>query len=150
MKRICFRKNDKAQVLGLPMYLIIIMIVAIAVIAAVIFMMPKGTQKIKAEVTTGFLISSAPGTGGDEITISGSGTITVTDMDGNPISSARVTLTEAGVSWSGTTGSDGTVSFSISPTLPENIDRLYVTMRVKADGYDDFEDLNAIEVTRIY
>jgi len=151
MKRINFRKNEKAQVLGLPMYLIIIMIIAIVVIAAVIFMMPKGTQKIKAEVTTGFLFSSTAGSGGDKVTLTGStGTITVNDMDGNPISGARVTLTDSGASFSGTTSGDGTCPFTIDPILESNIDKAFVTLRVKADGYDDFEDLHAIELVRIY
>ncbi len=45
MVKLChFRRNNEAQVLGLPMYLIIVMIVAVAVIAAVIFMIPQGTQ----------------------------------------------------------------------------------------------------------
>jgi len=151
MRKISFRKNNEAQVLGLPMYLIIIMIIAIAVIAAVIFMMPKGTQKLKGEVTDGFMISSPTGSGGAEVTMAGStGTIKVTDMDGNPISGARVTLTGAGVAWSDFTESDGTKSFTIDPVLPENVDELYVTMRVKADGYDDFEDKNAIQIVRVY
>lgn len=151
MKRIYFRKNEKAQVLGLPMYLIIIMIIAIVVIAAVIFMMPKGTQKCKGIVTDGFLLSSDAGAGGAEFTFGGESVkVKVTDMDGNPISGAKVTLTGAGVAESDFTDSDGTKEFTISPTLPENIDELYITMRVKADGYDDFEDQYAIQVVRVY
>ena len=33
---------------------------------------------------------------------------------------------------------------------PENVDELYITMRVKADGYDDFEDKYAIQIVRLY
>jgi hypothetical protein len=53
MKRKSLIRNKKGQVLGLPMYLIVIMIVAVAIIAAVIFMIPKGSQTMIAQINSG-------------------------------------------------------------------------------------------------
>jgi hypothetical protein len=49
------------------MYLIIIMIVAVAVIAAVVVMIPKGTRAMNAQVTANALIAEDPGDDGGAI-----------------------------------------------------------------------------------
>lgn len=139
MKRICFRKNDKAQVLGLPMYLIIIMIVAIAVIAAVIFMMPRGTKQISAVVTENFLISESPGDmaehGFGDYTIKVK--VTSNDENADPISGAFVTLTGAGTSGSDDTDSNGIAEILVKPILGENEKDAYMKLEVRASGYED-------------
>jgi hypothetical protein len=147
-----FRKNEKAQVLGLPMYLIIIMIVAVAVIAAVLFMLPRGSKSIQAVVTENFLISEDPGaTGMGEYTFSSysvSVLVTTNDENADPISSATVTLTGAGTSGSGTTDANGLVTISVTPTLEENEKDAYMQLEIKASGYDDYEKVQAVHVHR--
>ena len=151
MKRIGLMKNGKGQVLGLPMYLIIIMIVAVAVIAAVIFMIPKGTQTKNAQVTSGSLISI---TGDGKITSAGVAvmiSVTTNDERADPVSGATVTLTGAGVASQGTTAADGTYTFpaaEVKPILEANINEAHLKLTVKAPGFEDFEDDTAVTVVR--
>ena len=61
MKKRTIIKKQSAQVLGLPMYLIIVMVVAVAVIGAVIFMIPQGKQTLNALVIENGVIAEDPG-----------------------------------------------------------------------------------------
>jgi hypothetical protein len=86
-----FRKNERGDVLGIPMYLIVIMIVAVAVIAAVVFMIPKATRAMSVQVTSSALIAESPGSdGGGKFTFSKTYTIwvkvTTSDERADPIS----------------------------------------------------------------
>ena len=94
MRKRCFRGNNEGDVLGIPMYLIIIMIVAVAVIAAVVVMIPKGTRAMNAQVTTNALLAEDPGTdGGGSFTFWKSYTIwvkvTTSDQRADPIQVPR-------------------------------------------------------------
>ena len=144
-------KND-AQVLGLPMYLIIIMIVAVAVIASVLFMIPQGTKTLNAIVTENPVIAEDPGNA-SAFTFSSAYDITVqvtsNDDRADPISGATVSLVGAGVAGSATTNGDGIASLSITPQLGENINEASVKLIVKAQGHEDFQDLDAITVHRL-
>ncbi|MFH1100685.1 MAG: hypothetical protein V1726_01435 [Methanobacteriota archaeon] len=146
-----FRNNEQAAILDLPMYLIIVMIIAVAVIAAVFFMIPKGTRTMNASVTNGFLISVSPGHSG-EYRFPTSRTVwirvTTNDEKADPISGALVVLTGGNTSDAGRTLTNGSVSLRIRPTLPANINQVYIQMTVKADGYADFLDGEAILVNR--
>jgi len=153
MRKISLRQNEKAQVLGLPMYLIIIMIVAVAVIAAVLFMMPQGTKTIEAYATENYLIAEASPTGGmEEFTFASSYTVTITvatnDKNANPISGATVTLTGAGTSGAGVTDSNGIAQITVTPALAENEKDAYMILEVKAAGYEDFSKAEAVHVHR--
>jgi len=153
MKRKSLLRNEKGQVLGLPMYLIVIMIVAVAIIAAVIFMIPRGSQTMNASVTANFLISTPVDSGSGEYIFAAATDVTIAvitnDENADPISGATIILTGAGVSASATTDPDGTITVSVTPTIPENIDDIYIKMTVKATGYEDFEDDQAITVHRL-
>ncbi len=137
------------------MYLIIIMIVAVAVIAAVVMMIPKGTRSINAQVTSNALIAEDPGTdGGGLFTFSKTYTIwvkvTTNDQRAEPISGATVTLTGAGDAGQGKTLDNGTAKISgIKPTLDANVNEAYMTLTVKVAGYDDFVDDTAVTVMRL-
>ena len=145
------KRNEKAAVLDLPMYLIIVMIIAVAVIAAVVFMIPKGTRTMNGVVTNGFLISANPGHSGEyRFPISRTVWIRITTSDekADPISGAMVVLTGGNTSVSGRTLTNGSVSLLVRPTLPANINEVYIKLSVKADGYKDFIDDEAILVNR--
>ena len=149
----CFRKNTEGQVLGLPMYLIIVMIVAVAVIAAVIFMIPQGTRTMSAQVTANALIAETAGDAG-AFTFTNSYqvviTVTTNDERADPISGATVTLVGAGAAVEGTTGNDGTVTLpGFSPTLNANVNEAYMKLIVKATGFEDFEDVQAVSIVRL-
>ena len=150
MKR-CIKKNNEAQVLGLPMYLIIIMIVAVAVIAAVLMMLPQGTKMMDAQVIEGSVHSGDGSVGDLDITV---GTIQVkvtTDDDRrDPIEGAVVRLSGAhGIGESDPTGTDGIATISVTGCmLDSGVNEASMKMTVKASGFEDFEDLNAVTIYR--
>jgi len=155
MRKRCFRGNNEGDVLGIPMYLIIIMIVAVAVIAAVVMMIPKGTRAMNAQVTSNALIAENPGDdGGGQFTFGDSYTIwvkvTTNDARADPIQGAMVTLVGAGESGHGKTLDNGSVRIAgIRPKLDANVNEAYMTLTVKAAGYDDFVDDTAVTVIRL-
>lgn len=155
MKRRYFRKNENGDVLGIPMYLIIIMIVAVAVIAAVVFMIPKATRAMTAQVTSNALIAESPGTkGAGSFTFSKTYTIwvkvTTNDERADPIADATVTLVGSGVAGQGKTLTNGSAKItSIKPILDPNVNEAYLRLSVKATGFDDFIDTRAVTVVRL-
>ncbi len=150
MKRKSLIRNSKGQVLGLPMYLIVIMIVAVAVIAAVILMIPKGSQTMIAQINAGS-VQSGTGSAGDYTF--GDFTVTVTIMTNDdrqdPIQDAIVRLSGGHTVAEATTGADGVASITVSGAkLDANINEAYMKMTVKASGYEDFEDADAVLLYR--
>jgi hypothetical protein len=152
MKKTFFKKNEEADVLGLPMYLIIIMIVAVAVIAAVIFMMPKGNQMMDAHVTSGS-VQGAPTVGADQIATFGDFSVTVKvttkgDYD-DPIGGASVRLGGCHAYGEGTTGNDGIATVTVqNAQLPAGVNEGYLEMTVKSSGYEDVVDDQAVMLIR--
>ena len=150
MKRKNLLRNEKGQVLGLPMYLIVIMIVAVAVIAAVIFMIPKGSQTMIAQINSGS-VQSGDGTPGDytfdplEVTV----TIMTNDDRQDPIQGAVIRLSGGHTATEAITNSNGVANLKvIGAKLDANINEAYMKMTVKASGYEDFEDADAVLLYR--
>ncbi len=152
MKKNSFRKDERGQVLGLPMYLIVVMIVAVAVIAAVILMIPQGTQTMNALVTDNAVISEDVGDA-SEFTFNRSYNVvikvTTNDERADPIADATVTLVGAGVANSGTTDANGEVTISVTPALGANVNEAHMKLTVKAAGFEDFEDDTAVTAYRL-
>ena len=155
MKRKTIRGNESGDVLGIPMYLIIIMIVAVAVIAAVVVMIPKGTRTMNAQVTGNALLAENPGSaGGGSFTFSKTYTIwvkvTTNDQRADPIADVTVTLVGAGVAGQGKTLTNGSAKITgIKPILDANVNEAYLALTVKATGFDDFIDTKAVSVIRL-
>jgi hypothetical protein len=155
MNRKNFRKNEGADVLGIPMYLIIIMIVAVAVIAAIVFMIPKATRAMSVQVTGNALIAENPGSkGGGAFTFSKTYTVwvqvTTNDERADPIADATVTLVGSGVASQGKTLNNGSAKIkSIKPVLDANVNEAYLKLTVSASGFDDFVDPRAVTVVRL-
>ena len=155
MNRKNFRKNEGADVLGIPMYLIIIMIVAVAVIAAIVFMIPKATRGMSVQITGNALIAENPGSkGGGAFTFSKTYTVwvkvTTNDERADPIADATVTLVGSGVASQGKTLNNGSAKIkSIKPVLDANINEAYLKLTVSANGFDDFVDPRAVTVVRL-
>lgn len=147
-----FFRNQKGQVLGLPMYLIIVMIVAVAVIAAVITMIPQGTQMLSSQVVAGATLSTS-----DEGEVDLANQIVTVDVFSNderrdPVYDATVTLIGPGcaVTLSPDAQNPGRYSSSaVSATLAENVNEVTLKLVVKAPGYEDFEDDTAVTVYRL-
>ncbi len=150
-----FRSNDRGDVLGIPMYLIVIMIVAVAVIASVIFMIPKATRTMNVQVTSNALIAESPGSdGGGKFTFSKTYTIwvkvTTSDERADPISEATVTIVGAGDAGQGKTLDNGSAKITgLKPILDANINEAYMVLTVKANGYEDYTDTKAVSVIRL-
>ena len=148
-------RNEKGQVLGLPMYLIVIMIVAVAIIAAVIFMIPKGSQTMNAQVTTGAVAGDGTNNAGEFEFTNFDVVIRVTTNDDrrDPIAGAIVRLSGGHTVAEATTDADGNAMFTgasqiIGAKLDVNINEAYMKMTVKASGYEDFEDTEAVLLYR--
>ena len=144
-------ENNKAQVLGLPMYLIIIMIVAVAVIAAVLFMIPQGSKMIDAQVEGGLISCEGDGriTGDNDQDIIIS--VFTKDSKASPISQATVKLTGAGVAFVDTTEDDGTITISansLTAVLESNKEYDTIKLTIEAAGFESYENPNAIDVLR--
>ncbi len=150
-----FRSNDRGDVLGIPMYLIVIMIVAVAVIASVIFMIPKATRTMNVQVTSNALIAESPGSdGGGKFTFSKTYTIwvkvTTSDERADPISEATVTIVGAGDAGQGKTLDNGSAKITgLKPILDANINEAYMVLTVKANGYEDYTDTKAVSIVRL-
>jgi len=148
------KENKQAQVLGLPMYLIIVMIIAVVVIAAVILMMPSGTKQLNAYAKDGFVIQVNTTSGNmAEISLTGANkssvTIRVEDKkDGNGVNGAKVILTGNGYTGSGTTSGSGEVQIDLNVVLGDNDMEDYIKLEVTASGYEKFTDNEAIKVVR--
>jgi len=141
-------RNSNGQVLGLPMYLIIVMIVAVAVIAAVIYMIPQGTRTLMPQITGGAVLTG-DGTLG-EVNITDNVEITVISNDDNrdPVSDATVIVTGLGGTTTLTDNGDGTYSGSVTATLAPNVNEANLKLIVKAPGFEDYEDEDGIVVLR--
>ena len=163
MKLRRFERNNKAQVLGLPMYLIIIMIVAVAVIAAVLFMIPQGNKVMKAVVTENPVVSDGSDPGSDGVWVFSDFepkiVVQTADERGDPIVGATVRLSGGGVVTQGTTDNTGTVVFDggtgaghgpvvTGAKLEANINEAYMKLTVKAAGFEDFTDDSAVLLYR--
>ena len=152
MKLRKLERNNKAQVLGLPMYLIIIMIVAVAVIAAVLFMIPQGNKMMKYEIDENSVVAgNAPGADG----ISNFDPFTVkvyvysADERGDPIYGAKVRLSGGGVVGEDTTDASGLAEIVIDGAkLDPNINEGNLKLTIKASGYEDFTDDSAVLLYR--
>ena len=152
MKKRIIQTNNKAQVLGLPMYLIIVMIVAVAVIAAVLFMIPQTNRTMNAIVIDNAVIAEDPGNAG-AYTFSNSYDITIqvrsNDNRADPVSGAVVNLIGSGFIGSSTTDNHGIAMVTVTPELEENIHESTVKLIVKANGFEDYQDEDAVMVYRL-
>ncbi|MBN1280382.1 MAG: hypothetical protein JXA00_01900 [Candidatus Thermoplasmatota archaeon] len=155
MNHTSFRGNENGDVLGIPMYLIIIMIVAVTVIAATVVMIPRGTQAMYAQVTGNALLAEKPeSAGAGQFTFSKTYTIWVKvmtdDERADPIADATVTLVGAGDASSGKTLKNGSAKITgIKPILDANVNEAHMKLTVKAAGFEDFTDANAVTVIRL-
>ena len=150
MKKRFLKRNNEAQVLGLPMYLIIIMIIAVAVIAAVLMMLPQGTKMMIGQVQSGGVFKG-DGASGD-ITVSDvvvTVEVKTNDDRRDPIEGALVRLSGAHGIGEATTNDQGIATINVGDCeLDQGINEAYMKMTVKSDGYEDFEDQDAVIIYR--
>ncbi|RLF64388.1 MAG: carboxypeptidase regulatory-like domain-containing protein [Thermoplasmata archaeon] len=147
--------GDKRGIEGLPMRLIIIVVIAGAVLAAMITMIPHTKGNLQVECI------SVDGNDGNLKTITSSGegevsagdfnvVVKVTDDKGKAVSGASVVLTGSNGAGSGKTGSDGTATITVTGVkLNENEDTDYMKITVTASGYHKYEEANFIVISRI-
>lgn len=152
MRKKSLMRDKRGQVLGLPMYLIVIMIVAVAIIAAVIFMIPRGSQTMNAQVTIGSITSDGTADSAGEFEFSDFDVVikvTTNDDRRDPIVGAIVRLSGGHTVAEATTDDNGIATITISDAkLDANVNEAYMKMTVKASGYEDFEDDDAVLLYR--
>jgi hypothetical protein len=107
---------------------------------------------MNAQVISGATIGEDPDTA-DEFTFSAAYDVkikvTTNDERADPIKSATVTLVGAGVAGSGITDENGEATISVTPKLGANIKEAHMELTVKAAGFKDFKDNEAVTVTRL-
>jgi hypothetical protein len=150
MKKRFLKKNNDAQVLGLPMHLIIIMIVAVAIIAAVLMMIPRGTKMMIGQVQSGGVFKGDGSAG--EISVTNV-VITVevktNDDRRDPIQGALVRLSGARGIGEATTNHQGIAVVNVGECiLNHGVNEAYLKMTIKAEGYEDYEDQRAVLIYR--
>lgn len=96
-----------------------------------------------------------PATGSEEVKNSAEALVRVrvTDVNGEPVIGASVSLTGMGAAASGMTGADGnaTLSFAAdSITLRQNQNEGYLALEVVADGYNDYSAERALKIARVH
>jgi hypothetical protein len=116
------------------------MIVAVAVIAAVIFMIPQGTQTMNAQVTSGSAQTEDAGGSAAELNFSGFSVnvkVTTNDDRHDPISGAVVRLSGGHTAQEATTDAQGVATLTFADDavkLDANVNEAYMKMTVKASS----------------
>jgi len=151
MRKKIFVRNEEGDVLGLPMYLIIVMIVAVAVIAAVIYMIPKGTKTMNVQVISGAVqkgtIQSDGSVNFDKFDVAV--TVTTNDDRRDPVVGATVRFSGGGVVAEGKTNTQGIATVTVDgANLNVGVNEAYMKMTVKASGFEDFKDESAVLLYR--
>lgn len=145
--------KDRRGIEGLPMKLIIIVVIAGAVLAALITMIPDGPGTLNAECV------SVDGNDGSLKAVSGSSgeisisdftvTVKVTDGEGDPVADADVTLMGANGAGGDKTGPDGTVTITVTGAkLQANEDKDYLSVEVSASDHKDYKDEEFVTIAR--
>jgi len=154
--------GDRRGIEGLPMRLIIIVVVAAAVIAAILAMIgmvnPKDSFQIEYAGTHGITncedgdgnLVKVTATGSEEVKdITFEATIKVYDSKGNPVKGATVVLAGAQSAGSGTTDANGVATVKVEgAVLRANDPQAYMSLTVKASGFHDYKDEEAILLQR--
>lgn len=127
------------------------MIVAVAVIAAVIYMIPQGTQTMSAQVTgnsaqTGTIeVDGTVSFASFDVTVS----VETNDDRQDPVVGATVRLSGGGVVAEETTNAQGVATIPVDDaTLDVGVNEQYMQMTIKASGFEDFEDDTAVLLYR--
>ncbi len=124
-------RKEEGDVIGLPLYILIAVVVAAVALAAILsFMVTSGPtisdwniQPKQINATTDDVTGQAKW--------SGYVNITVYDQNGHPLSNVNVLLEGCGITMGGTTNAHGMVSLYLkNVTLPKNVqaDKIKVTM----------------------
>ncbi|MBC7081233.1 MAG: Ig-like domain-containing protein [Thermoplasmatales archaeon] len=156
--------RDKRGIEGLPMYLIIIVVIAVAVLAAVLAMMKYITFDKPIEATCTKITGSGNVISGEGylVRVKAKGMERVLNIDftaeikvyekntNKPISGATVTISGAGTAGSNKTDATGVAKINIKGAkLEENQEEIYMRIEVKASGYQSFVDDEGILILRV-
>jgi hypothetical protein len=129
--------RDERAIEGLPIRLVIALVVGVACLGV---MMSTISGLTTLQVTEVDVQPSPAVTGPGDTDV----TVTVVDPDGSPVSDATViaksgTATLSGVA-TAETGSNGNVTFSLSPSLGPNQDEGTVTFEVQPPASSNYRD----------
>ncbi len=128
-RKVRLRSNEKGALEGLPLYLILLVVIA-GVSTAIVFGWMQSAQSTELghiEVDVGS--DNALNTGKEQDI-----TVKAYDQNNDPLSDTTVKLQGCGVKEVDSTNKDGTKTFRIEPSLPENEDFGELTVTVKYTG----------------
>jgi len=118
----------------------------------VLFIIPQTNRTMNAIVIDNGVIAEDPGNAGT-YTFSNSYDITIqvisNDDRADPVSGAVVNLIGPGFIGSSTTDNQGIATVTVTPELEENIHESSVKLIVKANGFEDYQDEDAVMVYRL-
>ncbi|MFW6375542.1 MAG: hypothetical protein ACOCZJ_00090 [Thermoplasmatota archaeon] len=139
-RKVRLRRDEGGALEGLPLYLILLVVIA-GVSTAIVFGWMQSAESteldhIKVDVSDGYVTSGS----------SNNVEITAYDRNDDELSGATVTLQGCGVKEIGETDSDGKAEFSVSPSLPENEDFGEITVTVKYTGDVKTEKTDTVPV----
>lgn len=152
---------DERGVEGLPIRLIVVLVIGVVALAAIV----GALNEFRPNKTLGAAVIEVDGVDGNLLTITATGAeevsktnvkvvVRVSDVDGEPVIGASVSLTGLGAAASAMTGADGnaTVRFSspVKITLQENQNEGYLALEVVSDGFNDYSNERALKVARIH
>lgn len=128
-RKVRLRSDEKGALEGLPLYLILLVVIA-GVSTAIIFgwmQSAQSTELGKIEVSAG----------NDKVVNAGENeeiTVKAYDQDNDPLSGATVVLEGCSINEVDNTNKDGTKTFEVEPSLTENEDFGEITVTVKYTG----------------
>ena len=138
--------RDDNAVLGLPMRLTVSIIIGTVALAAILaFMLNPCLFPGKLVVSVSPLVHEIPP---DQNSTNLTLFVSVTGMDGHPLSGATVRITGLGGTGSGVSDQTGKTTVPLTVTLGEGSDEGYLDVVVKAACRTSFSQLDMIKVVR--
>lgn len=141
--------NDERG-LELPINIVVMLVVGMVALAALIAIIPTPTKTMSVSVDPSMIAATSSDFTSDVEGV----VVTVTDPDGNPVQGATCILRGAGGVASATSGNDGACNLKKigdgTFNLPSNQNELNLKLTVKADGFYDYENENAVLVVKTF
>ena len=146
-KRFRLRKNKHGALEGLPLYLIILVVIAAVAIVTIMGWM-RTIQK--SDLGTIEINLKQGGKSVDTLKTGTMAYVTIyaNDTNGKPLSGVAVKLEGAGQNIMKKTGSSGSVSFKFTPTLPKNVNNGEITVTATYTGNIPVTKTDTIIVNR--
>ncbi len=149
------RKDEQA--IELPINIVVMLVVGMVALAALLSIIPKSKEYLTVDVID-IKINDGAVQEGSIATVGGEGdykvkvNLKIYDKNNNPVDKASVTLSGGGGFGADQTNSNGEAVVTLGETKSTNVtfrpnqDSIDLKIAVKANGFYDYEDGNAIQI----